>query len=91
MDYSFKYTTKAMDIWKLSMYGTYGSMVGFINIIFTIAMILLAAKYWMQVGIILKIGIAFRCWTFYCYSARIGLFKSKKTGGKTSGSDGDKL
>jgi hypothetical protein len=37
------------------MYGTYGSMVGFVNIIFTIAMVLLTFKYWAQVNLGIKI------------------------------------
>ncbi len=78
MDYSFKYTTKAMDIWKLSMYGTYGSMVGFINIIFTIAMILLAAKYWMQVGIILKLVLLLGVGLFTVIQPGLVYLKAKK-------------
>jgi len=55
MKYKFVYETKAFDLWKLSMYGVYGSMVGVFNIIFTIAMVLLTAKFWGEVNIFIKI------------------------------------
>ena len=50
MKYQFKYENKAGDLWQLSMYGIYRSMVGLINVIFTIAMILLAVRYWSDVN-----------------------------------------
>lgn len=54
MKYKFKYQTSAFDLWKLSMYGTYGSMVGASNIIFTLAMILLVGKFWREANILMK-------------------------------------
>ncbi|MDW5299359.1 MAG: YcxB family protein [Sedimentibacter sp.] len=55
MKYKFIYETKAFDLWKLSIYGVYGSMVGVFNIIFTVAMVLLTAKFWGEVNIFIKI------------------------------------
>lgn len=55
MKYKFIYETKAFDLWKLSMYGVYGSMVGIFNIIFTVAMVLLTAKFWGGVNLFIKI------------------------------------
>ncbi|TWH77788.1 YcxB family protein [Sedimentibacter saalensis] len=55
MKYKFIYETKAFDLWKLSMYGVYGSMVGILNIIFTVAMVLLTTKFWGEVNIFIKI------------------------------------
>lgn len=46
MKYHFKYKNKPLDFWQLSMYFTYGSIVGICNIIFTVAMILLTFKMW---------------------------------------------
>ncbi|WP_089282248.1 YcxB family protein [Anaerovirgula multivorans] len=61
MKYKFNYQTTAFDIWQLSMYGIYGSMVGVCNIIFTVAMLLLTAKFWGYVNsfmrMLLIIGI----------------------------------
>lgn len=55
MKYKFHYQTEAADIWKLSMYGIYGSMLGMVNIIFTAAMLLLAVRFWPSVNIFIKI------------------------------------
>lgn len=55
MKYKFTYQTTAFDLWQLSMYGTYGSMVGVCNIIFTVAMLLLTGKFWGDVSSFIKI------------------------------------
>lgn len=55
MKYRFPYRITAFDLWQLSMYGTYGSMVGVCNIIFTVAMLLLSARFWGDVNSFMKI------------------------------------
>lgn len=55
MKYIFNYQPSAIDLWKLSMYGIYSSMVGTVNIIFTIAMLLLVVRFWVNVGVFIKI------------------------------------
>ena len=55
MKYKFTYQTTAFDLWQLSMYSTYGSMVGGCNIIFTVAMLLVTTKFWGDVNIFMKI------------------------------------
>ncbi len=55
MKYTFTYQTTAYDLWQLSMYGAYGSMVGVCNIIFTVAMLLLSTRFWGDVNIFIKI------------------------------------
>lgn len=55
MKYNFIYHTTAFDLWQLSMYSTYGSMVGGCNIIFTVAMLLVSVKFWGDVNIFMKI------------------------------------
>ncbi|WP_090443780.1 YcxB family protein [Natronincola peptidivorans] len=55
MKYKFNYQTTAFDIWQLSMYGVYGSMVGVCNIIFTVAMLLLTGRFWGDVNSLIKI------------------------------------
>lgn len=55
MKYNFKYKTTALDLWQLSMYGIYGSMLGLCNIIFTVAMILLTVKFWVNENNFIKI------------------------------------
>lgn len=48
MNYHFNYKNKPLDFWQLSMYFTYGSIVGVCNAIFTVAMILLTIKMWVD-------------------------------------------
>ena len=78
IDYRFKYTTRAMDLWKLSMYGTYSSMVGLINVIFTIAMMLLTARYWNQVHIGFKVLLLLGIGLFTFIQPSLVYLKAKK-------------
>lgn len=55
MKYQFNYETKASDLWQLSMYGIYRSTVGLVNVIFTVAMIVLAVRYFQDANWIYKI------------------------------------
>ncbi|MGH4141009.1 YcxB family protein [Clostridium sp.] len=55
MKYKFTYQTTAFDLWKLSMYSTYASIVGICNIIFTFAMILVSIKVWEDVNSVMKV------------------------------------
>jgi len=54
MNYNFTYQTTAFDLWRLSIYGIYRSILGLCNIIFTVAMVLLANKYWANVSDVSK-------------------------------------
>ncbi len=55
MKYKFNYKTTAFDLWQLSMYSTYASIVGGCNIIFTVAMLLVSIKFWGEVNSYIKI------------------------------------
>ena len=55
MKYKFYYKTTAFDIWQLSMYSIYGSIVGVCNIIFTVMMLLLTTKFWVDVNNLLRV------------------------------------
>jgi hypothetical protein len=54
MKYNFTINTTASDLWQLSMYGIYGSIIGVTNVVFTAAMILLAARFFSSVNKVLK-------------------------------------
>lgn len=54
MRYQYTYRTTAFDLWKLSMYYTYGSMVGVCNIIFTVAIVALIISRWNEAAGIWK-------------------------------------
>ncbi|WP_291635330.1 YcxB family protein [Clostridium sp.] len=57
MKYKFTYQTTAFDLWQLSMYSIYSSIVGVCNIIFTVAMFLLSIRFWGDVNSFIKIGL----------------------------------
>jgi hypothetical protein len=46
MHYEFKSDVKAADLWKMAMTRTYRSPLGIVNIVFTVAMILLICRFW---------------------------------------------
>lgn len=50
MRFQYTYRTTAFELWQLSMYYTYGSMVGVCNIIFTIAVLALSVSRWSVSG-----------------------------------------
>lgn len=50
MEFQFSFKNKASDLWQLSMYGVYKSMIGLVNVIFSVAMILLTVRYWSEVN-----------------------------------------
>jgi hypothetical protein len=52
--YTFNYQTTAFDLWQLSMYSIYGSIVGVCNVIFTVAVFLLTLKFWLEVNLFIK-------------------------------------
>lgn len=54
MKYHFKVKTTASDLWQLSMYGTYSSILGMTNVVFTAAMVLLAVRFFSESHIVLK-------------------------------------
>lgn len=60
MKYKFHYKVTALDLCKLSMYGTYHSIAGVCNILFTVAMIFLSyrflGRYADSVSVLLLIG-----------------------------------
>ncbi|MFQ9573068.1 MAG: hypothetical protein ACLR0V_03140 [Roseburia hominis] len=50
MEYQYKCRITAWDFFRLTMRQTYRSMAGMCNLVFTVAMILLTAKFWSQSG-----------------------------------------
>lgn len=54
MKYTFTINTSVSDLWQLSMYGIYGSIIGITNVVFTVTMILLTVRYFAGAHIILK-------------------------------------
>lgn len=61
MEYKFIYQTKAKDLWQLSIYQIYTSILGICNLVFTVAMILLAVKFFNQISEFPKAVLLFAC------------------------------
>ena len=55
MEYQYKCRITAWDFFRLTMRQTYRSMAGMCNLVFTVAMILLTAKFWSQSGEVLQV------------------------------------
>lgn len=78
MKYKFTYQTTAFDFWQLSMYHMYGSMVGLCNIIFTIAMVLLTAKFWGDVNGLVRILLIMACCLFTVIQPLVVYMRAKQ-------------
>jgi len=78
MKYKFTYQTTAFDLWQLSMYSTYGSMVGGCNIIFTVAMLLVTTKFWGDVNIFMKILLLIVICLFTVIQPAVVYMRAKK-------------
>lgn len=57
--FAFKYKTTAFDLWRLSMYGIYSSILGVCNLIFTVTMILLTFKFWEDASQVIRVILIF--------------------------------
>jgi hypothetical protein len=78
MEYKFSYKITAIDLWKLAMYGIYGSIVGVANIIFTISMFALVVRFWRDVNTFLKILLILGVFLFIIIQPMMIYLKSKK-------------
>ena len=64
MEYKYMCDVKPVDIWKMAMIRTYKSPVGVVNIVFTVAMILLTLKFFGTSSDLLRILMIFGCLVF---------------------------
>lgn len=78
MEYKFTYQITAFDLWKLSMYGTYGSMVGASNIVFTVAMAMLTGRFWNEANIFFRMLMIIGISVFTFIQPLAVYFRAKK-------------
>jgi hypothetical protein len=64
MEYKYICDVKAYDLWLMAMKRTYRSVVGVINIVFTVAMILLLARFWNESNSLIQGLLIFGCVLF---------------------------
>ncbi|MFA5577674.1 MAG: YcxB family protein [Tissierellaceae bacterium] len=82
MEYRFKYQPTALELWKLSMYGIFSSLVGITNIIFTISMLLLSIRFWGSAQIIYKIVLIIGICLFTCIQPLAIYLRARKQMGE---------
>ena len=64
MEYKYMCDVKASDLWKMAMVRTYKAAIGVVNIVFTVAMILLVFRFWKTAPDILRVLMIFGCLVF---------------------------
>ena len=64
MEYKYMCDVKASDLWKMAMVRTYKAAIGVVNIVFTVAMILLVFRFWKTEPDILRVLMIFGCLVF---------------------------
>jgi hypothetical protein len=64
MKYQFTVNVTAYDLWQISMYGIYGSIIGIMNAVFTAAMILIAVRFFSGAHIVVKCLLVIACSLF---------------------------
>lgn len=64
MKYKYMCDVKASDLWKMAMVRTYKAAIGVVNIVFTVAMILLVLRFWKTAPDILRVLMIFGCLVF---------------------------
>lgn len=78
MKYRFTINTVAYDLWQLSMYGIYGSILGVTNAVFTVAMVLLAVRFFSSIHIVLKCLLIFAICLFPVIQPLVVYIRAKK-------------
>jgi uncharacterized membrane protein len=64
MEYTFSSDIKASDLWKISMSRTYRSVAGVVNIVFTVAMLLMTVHFWNTANDFAQILLVIACLIF---------------------------
>ncbi len=78
MTYQYTCKTTAADLWQLSMYYTYGSLVGVCNLVFTFAMIALAVSKWQEAPPFYRCLIVAGCLLFTVIQPSLIYLKARK-------------
>ena len=78
MKYEFQYETKAVDLFKLSMYSIYSSMAGVVNIIFTAAMVILIIRFFSGAALPIKIVLIAALSIFIVIQPLVVYYRAKR-------------
>lgn len=78
MKFKYRYRNTGLELWQLSMYYTYGSVVGMCNLIFTAAVIALTISKWNTAGSIWRFFLVLGCCLFTVIQPLAVWLKAKK-------------
>lgn len=78
MEYLFNSDVTAFDLWKISMSRTYHSLAGAVNVVFTVAMLLMTIHFWGTANIWVRPLMVFACIIFPVIQPLAVLGKSAK-------------
>ena len=78
MKFKYTYRNTAFELWQLSMYYTYGSVVGMCNLIFTAAVIALTISKWSTAGSVWRFFLILGCCLFTVIQPAVVWLKAKK-------------
>lgn len=78
MRFEYSYRNTTADLWQLSMYYTYGSIVGVCNAIFTAAMFILTAVRWEASTAWMRAAMILCCSLFTVIQPLIIYWKAKR-------------
>lgn len=74
MKYQYTYRNTAAELWQLSMYYTYGSLVGLCNIIFTVAIIVMGISRWPELSNLMR-GLVLLCSLLFTVIQPIAVYR----------------
>lgn len=78
MKYQFTLKTNASELWQMSMYGIYGSILGMTNVVFTVAMILLTYRFFSESQTLVKCLLILSICIFPIFQPVLIYMKAKK-------------
>lgn len=78
MKFKYRYRNTGLELWQLSMYYTYGSVVGMCNLIFTAAVIALTISKWNSADGIRRFFLILGCCLFTVIQPFAVWLKAKK-------------
>ncbi|SFU84053.1 YcxB family protein [Butyrivibrio sp. M55] len=64
MEYRYISDVKPKDLWFIAMIRTYRSLAGVVNVVFTVAMIMLSIRFWGTSGPFIRALLMFGCMLF---------------------------
>ena len=82
MNYKFKYKNTPFELLKVRMFYLYTSLAGTVNIIFTLAMVVLLYSRWKETDIFAKIVLSIAVLFFVLLQPVMMYVKIRKSAGK---------